>query len=112
MKTLGQIVNQNLPRLIAKCLLSACRMRLNTSGSSLIMYSKLGAPVRSLIVKCACPASIQVHLVNRYAEFGLFEKAKHYSPEACHECGLCSYVCPSQRSLVQLMRLCVEEAAA
>ena len=54
----------------------------------------------------ACPASIQVHLVNRFAESGRFEEARRYHPEACHACGFCAYVCPARRSLVQLMRMC------
>jgi len=55
----------------------------------------------------ACPAAIQVHLVNRFAEYGLFDEARRHHPEACHECGLCAYVCPAERSLVQLIRLCI-----
>ena len=55
----------------------------------------------------ACPVSIQVHLVNRFAEFGMFDEARRHHPEACHECGLCAYVCPAERSLVQLIRLCI-----
>ena len=57
----------------------------------------------------ACPASIQVHLVNRIAESGRPLEARPYHPEACHQCGLCAYVCPSRRSLVQLMRQCIPQ---
>lgn len=59
----------------------------------------------------ACPAAIQVHLVNRFAEYGMFDEARRHHPEACHECGLCAYVCPAERSLVQLIRLCIPEEA-
>jgi electron transport complex protein RnfC len=54
----------------------------------------------------ACPADIQVHLVNRMVEFGQLELARQQSPEACHECGLCAYVCPAQRPIVQLLHFC------
>lgn len=54
----------------------------------------------------ACPANIQVHLVNRMVEFGHIDSAKELHPEACHECGLCAYVCPAQRPIVQLLYFC------
>ncbi len=53
----------------------------------------------------ACPVNLQVQMIGRYVEFGLFEEVARYHPEACNECGLCAYVCPAQRPLVQLIRL-------
>lgn len=52
-----------------------------------------------------CPVNLQVNLIGRYAEYGLFEETLKYHPEACNECGLCAYVCPSHRPLVQLINL-------
>jgi electron transport complex protein RnfC len=52
-----------------------------------------------------CPVSMQVHLVARYAEYGLIEEAQGYHPEACTDCGLCAYVCPAHRPLVQLLQM-------
>ncbi len=54
----------------------------------------------------ACPVNIQVHLVNRMIEFGQMDSAKDLNPEACHECGLCAYVCPAERPIVQLLNFC------
>lgn len=54
----------------------------------------------------ACPVNIQVHLVNRMVEFDQIDAAKELNPEACHECGLCAYVCPAQRPIVQLINFC------
>ena len=33
------------------------------------------------------------------------ERARALGVEACMECGVCSYVCPAKRPLVQAMRL-------
>lgn len=57
----------------------------------------------------ACPVNIQVHLVNRMVEFGHLDSAKSLNPEACHECGLCAYVCPAERPIVQLLHFCNNE---
>ncbi|MDH4158519.1 MAG: 4Fe-4S dicluster domain-containing protein [candidate division Zixibacteria bacterium] len=54
----------------------------------------------------SCPVNLQVHLINRYVEYGLLAEARGYHPEACTECGLCAYVCPSHRPLVQLIQMC------
>lgn len=54
----------------------------------------------------ACPANIQVHLLGRYIEHNLFLDTSKFHPEACNECGLCAYVCPAHRPLVQMIKLC------
>ena len=54
----------------------------------------------------ACPSNLQVHLLGRYAEYGLFDEATAFHPESCNECGLCGYVCPAHRPLVQLIQMC------
>lgn len=54
----------------------------------------------------ACPVNIQVHLANRMIEFGELDSARALHPEACHECGMCAYVCPAERPIVQLLHFC------
>ena len=54
----------------------------------------------------ACPINLQVHLIGRYVEHNLLKEAMKFHPEACNECGLCAYVCPAHRPLVQLIYMC------
>lgn len=53
----------------------------------------------------ACPVRLQVHLMGRAVEFDQLDRAVAMDPEACLECGLCAFVCPSHRPLVQLVRM-------
>lgn len=54
----------------------------------------------------ACPVNLQVHLISRYVEHDFLSEAISYQPTACNECGLCAYVCPAHRPLVQLLQMC------
>jgi len=57
--------------------------------------------------KCVrvCPVHLDVNLICRYSEFSIFEKCHEMGVMVCIECGLCAYYCPSDRSLVQFIRL-------
>jgi electron transport complex protein RnfC len=39
------------------------------------------------------------------SEKGFFEDAKAYNLFDCFECGVCTFVCPSKRPIVQFIRL-------
>lgn len=53
-----------------------------------------------------CPARIQVNLLVRFLEAGLYEDAAEgYDLDACLECGLCSYVCVSKIPIYQYIKL-------
>lgn len=56
-----------------------------------------------------CPARIRPDLISRCAEFKFFQRAREYSLEACMECGLCGYVCPTRRPVLQYIRLAKHE---
>ncbi|MBN2160167.1 MAG: hypothetical protein JW807_12285 [Spirochaetes bacterium] len=58
-----------------------------------------------------CPNGLQPHLLGRYAEFFLFERCRDYDIDYCIECGMCAYVCPSRRALVQYIGLAKKELA-
>jgi electron transport complex protein RnfC len=53
----------------------------------------------------ACPVDLQVQLIGRYSEFGLFQQAGELEVEHCIDCGLCATVCIARRPLLQLIRL-------
>ena len=53
----------------------------------------------------ACPIRLNVNLISRFAEYDLFDRALEHGAEQCFECGLCGFVCPAGRSLVQYVRL-------
>jgi electron transport complex protein RnfC len=57
----------------------------------------------------ACPVNLQVHLIGRYAEFGLFDRTEDLGIFNCIECGLCAAACTGRRPLVQLIQLAKEE---
>lgn len=61
-------------------------------------------------IKCAkcvdaCYMSLLPDAMSRFAEFENFEMAGSYNVMDCKECGACSYVCPSNRPLVQWFKL-------
>ena len=79
-------------------------------GIHLLGAGELSSEVNLNCVNCgrcvrACPSHIQVHLIGRCVEFNLMSEAGAHHPEACFECGLCAYVCPARRPLVQLVKL-------
>jgi len=52
-----------------------------------------------------CPANIQVDMLVRFLEAGLYEEAAdHYDLYSCIECGLCSYVCVSGMPIFQYIK--------
>jgi electron transport complex protein RnfC len=50
-----------------------------------------------------CPVNLEVNLLGRFSEYGIFEKCRGLGAENCIDCGLCAYVCPACRPLVQLI---------
>lgn len=57
--------------------------------------------------KCvaACPMSLEPYLLQTLGEFDLPEEATEAGVLNCMECGCCSYVCPSNRPIVDYIRL-------
>jgi electron transport complex protein RnfC len=50
-----------------------------------------------------CPIGLEVNMLGRFSEYGLFEKCRELAVDNCVECGLCAYVCPARRPLVQYL---------
>jgi electron transport complex protein RnfC len=60
-------------------------------------------------VRCAkcvdhCPMYLYPNYIGKYAETGQYEKAVDWGALDCFECGICVYVCPSNRPIVQFVR--------
>lgn len=52
-----------------------------------------------------CPMCLEPYLLQTYGEFDMPEEAKKAGVMNCLECGCCSYACPSQRPIVDYIRL-------
>jgi H+/Na+-translocating ferredoxin:NAD+ oxidoreductase subunit C len=50
-----------------------------------------------------CPVDLEVNMLGRFSEYGIFDKCKKLGVENCIECGLCAYVCPAHRPMVQFL---------
>lgn len=53
----------------------------------------------------ACPMSLQPYLLQTLGEFDKPDEAREAGVLNCMECGCCSYVCPSNRPIVDYIRL-------
>jgi electron transport complex protein RnfC len=52
-----------------------------------------------------CPMGLMPSMLSVLSERGFYEETKDYDLFDCFECGSCTYVCPSKRPIVQLIRL-------
>ncbi|MBT4266850.1 MAG: 4Fe-4S dicluster domain-containing protein [Deltaproteobacteria bacterium] len=59
----------------------------------------------------ACPRNLQVQMIGRYSEFGLFDRTRELQIEECIDCGLCASVCIAGRPLLQYINLAKTENA-
>jgi electron transport complex protein RnfC len=53
----------------------------------------------------ACPMGLNPSMLSILSEKGRFSETKEYNIFDCFECGSCAFVCPSNRPMVQFMRL-------
>lgn len=81
------------------------------SGGVLLMPENqtLRAKVKPCVRCCkcveACPMSLEPYLLQTLGEFEMPEDAKKAGVLNCMECGCCSYACPSNRPIVDYIRL-------
>lgn len=52
-----------------------------------------------------CPMGLMPSMLSVLSERGFYKESKDYNLFDCFECGSCTYVCPSKRPIVQLVRL-------
>lgn len=64
--------------------------------------------------KCVehCPMFLYPNYIGTYAEIGRFDLADEWGAMDCFECGVCTYVCPSNRPIVQFVREAKKQIAA
>ncbi len=68
-----------------------------------------GEPEYTDCVRCckcveSCPMLLYPNLISIYGEVGLYEKAEKWNTMDCIECGICAYVCPSERPIVKFVQ--------
>lgn len=68
-------------------------------------------------IRCArctqgCPMSLEPFAIANYGYRRMWDAAAGYHPVDCIECGVCSYVCPTRRPLLQIIRLAKAAAMA
>lgn len=59
-----------------------------------------------------CPMQLLPNELGKYCEYGKFDEAERNFLFHCIECGVCAYVCPAKRPMVQLLRFGKQELLA
>jgi electron transport complex protein RnfC len=81
------------------------------SSSGLLLMNKNEAKIldENPCIRCAacvrgCPVGLMPCQINLASERFLWELTKEYGASDCIECGICNYVCPSNRKLLQTIK--------
>ncbi len=81
------------------------------SSGGVLLFDEKEAMVmeEEFCIRCAacvreCPVGLMPCLINLASEKALWPQAQSYGAGDCIECGLCSYVCPANRRLVQSIK--------
>jgi electron transport complex protein RnfC len=85
-----------------------------TSGILVIPKGQVPTGAIRPCIRCSacievCPVGLLPNMLSVCAEQRAFPEAEEYHPFDCIECGCCSYVCPSFRPLVQMIRFAKTE---
>ena len=75
------------------------------SEQEYVPLDKFGPCIRCGRCIDACPMGLMPLMLSLFAEKEHYEDTKDYNLFDCFECGSCTYVCPSKRPIVQLIRL-------
>ncbi len=81
----------------------------STTGVIVLNKAEARKEEENYCIRCGacvreCTMGLMPCLINQAAEKGLFEQAKSYGILDCMECGLCAFVCPSNRKIVQSIK--------
>jgi electron transport complex protein RnfC len=81
------------------------------STSGIILFSQKESVIQQeeFCIRCGacvreCPAGLMPCLINLASEKEMWPQAKTYGAPDCMECGLCNFVCPANRRLVQSIK--------
>ncbi len=89
----------------------------NTSGILLMQASETSMYTSNPCLRCgrcvdACPMRLQPGPISIMVESEKYDAAEHAFVMDCMECGVCTYVCPAKRPLVQHFRRAKAEIGA
>ncbi|MCM8813646.1 MAG: electron transport complex subunit RsxC [Candidatus Omnitrophica bacterium] len=81
-----------------------------TSGILVLSTAELVLPPEQPCIRCArcvdaCPMQLLPYAMSLCAQMKQAERARVYNPSDCIECGVCTYVCPSKRRILEHIRL-------
>lgn len=84
-----------------------------TKGTSGIILFNQSEAVRGTLQPCircgkcvtVCGLTLEPHLLMKLSEKGMFEAAEIQKITNCMECGSCSFICPSNRPILDYIRL-------
>jgi len=88
----------------------------STTGIILFTARETQRQEEEFCIRCGacvrgCPVGLMPCLINLASERGFWQKTKTYGAMDCIECGLCNYVCPAKRRLVQSIKRAKLEVA-
>lgn len=88
-----------------------------TSGILVFTHSMVVKSEYKACVRCGkcvdhCPMFLYPNYIGMYAETGRYNLAAEWGAMDCFECGVCVYVCPSNRPIVQFVRETKRQIAA
>ena len=81
----------------------------STTGVSVLNKTQARAKEEDSCIRCGacvreCSMGLMPCLINQAAEKGFWQQNKDYGILDCLECGLCSFICPSNRKIVQSIK--------
>ncbi|MDD5409169.1 MAG: electron transport complex subunit RsxC [Candidatus Omnitrophica bacterium] len=90
---------------------------IKSSGGLLLMSEKEAKTIEEgPCIRCAacvrgCPVGLMPCQINLASEKSLWQSTKDYGASDCIECGICNYVCPANRRLLQTIKRAKLEVA-